>query len=160
MIRSAGELHGLRLPPHDRLKSLLEGVPAVARGVHERSVDVPEHEDHRTEPATLRSMFDALAVPPRLIARALDDLHTLAEGVRRLTDREGDLSELIEAVKTLPQVEDRLSQRIEELRADVQGLHEWLQPLHQELTDLDDTAEKLEKALGGLETMLRRLPGI
>ena len=105
-------------------------------------------------------MFDALAVPPRLIARALDDLHTLAEGVRRLTDREGDLSELIEAVKTLPQVEDRLSQRIEELRADVQGLHEWLQPLHQELTDIDDTAEKLEKALGGLETMLRRLPGI
>ena len=25
-------------------------------------------------------MFDALAVPPRLIARALDDLHTLAPG--------------------------------------------------------------------------------
>jgi chromosome segregation ATPase len=105
-------------------------------------------------------MFDALAVPPRMLARALDDLHTLAEGVRRLTDREGDLSELIEAVKTLPEVEDRLSLRIEELRADVQALHEWLQPLHQEVTDLDATAEKLEQALGGLEMMLKRLPGI
>ena len=105
-------------------------------------------------------MFDALAVPPRLIARALDDLHTLAEGVRRLSDREGDLSELVDAVKTLPQIEDRLSQRIEELRADVQALQEWLQPLHKELTDLDDTAEKLEQALGGLREMLTRLPGI
>ena len=98
-------------------------------------------------------MFDALAVPPRLIARALDDLHTLAEGVRNLSD-------LVEAVKTLPQVEDQLSARIEQLRLDVQALQEWLQPLHKELTDLDDTAEKLEQALGGLQTMLKRLPGI
>jgi chromosome segregation ATPase len=105
-------------------------------------------------------MLDALAVPPRLIARALDDLHTLAEGVRNLSGREGDLSELIEAVKTLPHVEDRLSERIEQLRLDIQALQEWLQPLHKELTDLDDTAEKLEQALGGLEGMLRRLPGV
>lgn len=33
------------------------------------------------------------------------------------------------------------------LRVDVQKLHAWLQPLHAELTDLDDTAEKLEAAL-------------
>ena len=105
-------------------------------------------------------MLDALAVPPRLIARALDDLHTLAQGVRTLTDREGDLSELIEAVKTLPQVEDQLSTQIEDLRAEVRALHEWLQPMHQELTDLDETAEKLEQALGGLQAMLKRLPGI
>jgi predicted nuclease with TOPRIM domain len=105
-------------------------------------------------------MFDALAVPPRLIVRALDDLHTLAEGMRNLSDREGDLSELVEAVKTLPQVEDRLTDGIEQLRADIQGLQEWLQPLHKELTDLDDTAEKLQQALGGLEAMLKRLPGL
>jgi chromosome segregation ATPase len=105
-------------------------------------------------------MFDALTLPPRLVARALDDLHTLAEEVRRLADREGDLSELVDAVKSLPQVEDRLSAQIEELRVEVRALHEWLQPLHQELTDLDDTAEKLEQALGGLSTMLKRLPGI
>jgi predicted nuclease with TOPRIM domain len=105
-------------------------------------------------------MFDALAVPPRLIARALDDLHTLAQGVRNLSDREGDLSELVEAVKTLPQVEDELSVNIAALREDVQALQEWLQPLHKELTDLDDTAEKLEQALGGLKAMLSRLPGL
>jgi chromosome segregation ATPase len=105
-------------------------------------------------------MLDALAVPPRLIARALDDLHTLAHGVRNLSDREGDLSELVEAVKILPHVEDQLSANIAALREDVQALQEWLQPLHKELTDLDDTAEKLEQALGGLKEMLRRLPGI
>lgn len=105
-------------------------------------------------------MLDALAVPPRLIARALDDLHTLAEGVRNLSDREGDLSELVEAVRSLPRVEDELSANIAALREDVQALQEWLQPLHKELTDLDDTAEKLEQALGGLQTMLKRLPGI
>jgi chromosome segregation ATPase len=105
-------------------------------------------------------MLDALAVPPRLIARALDDLHTLAEGVRRLTDREGDLTTLLDSVKTLPRVEDELSANIAALREDVQALQEWLQPLHKELTDLDDTAEKLEQALGGLQTMLKRLPGI
>ena len=92
--------------------------------------------------------------------RRSSDLHTLAEGVRNLSDREGDLSELVEAVKTLPQVEDRLSERIERLRLDIQALQEWLQPLHKELTDLDDTAEKLEQALGGLATMLKRLPGV
>jgi ABC-type transporter Mla subunit MlaD len=105
-------------------------------------------------------MLDALAVPPRMIARALDDLHTLAEGVRSLTDRDGVMAELLESVKTLPQVEDQLSANIAALREDVQALEEWLQPLHKELTDLDDTAEKLEQALGGLEQMLKRLPGI
>jgi chromosome segregation ATPase len=105
-------------------------------------------------------MLDALAVPPRLVARALDDLHTLAQGVRNLTDREGDLSELVEAVKILPQVEDQLSANIAALREDVQALQAWLQPLHKELTDLDDTAEKLQQALGGLQEMLKRMPGI
>ncbi|HEX2127400.1 MAG TPA: hypothetical protein VHF45_12685 [Thermoleophilaceae bacterium] len=105
-------------------------------------------------------MFDTLTVPPRLIARALDDLHTLAEVLRTLSDREGDLAELVDAVKALPAIEDRLSLRIEALQRDARALHEWLQPLHKELTDLDDTAEKLEQALGGLQTMLKRLPGI
>lgn len=110
--------------------------------------------------ADCATMLDALAVPPRLIARALDDLHTLAEGVRRLTGREGDLSSLLESVRSLPRVEDELSANIATLREDVQALHAWLQPLHKELTDLDDTAEKLEQALGGLQEMLKRLPGI
>jgi methyl-accepting chemotaxis protein len=105
-------------------------------------------------------MLDALSVPPRLVLRALDDLHTLAEGVRRLTDREGDLSVLVESVKALPRVEDELSANIAQLRTDVQALHDWLQPLHRELGDLDATAEALEQSMDRLQAMLKKLPGI
>jgi chromosome segregation ATPase len=105
-------------------------------------------------------MLDALAVPPRLIVRALDDLHTLAEGIRSLTDREGVLTELRESVKVLPRTEDELSANIAALREDIKALHAWLEPLHKELTDLDDTAEALERSMTSLQAMLKKLPGI
>ena len=84
-------------------------------------------------------MLDALSVrlPSSSCALRLDDLHTLAESVR-----------------TLPRVEDELSANIAELRRDVQALHAWLQPLHTELTDLDDTAEKLQTALAQVDTTI------
>ena len=106
------------------------------------------------------AVLDALAVPPRLIVRALDDLHTLAQGVRRLTDRDGDLDALLEAVKTLPRTEDELSANIVALRDDLKGLQIWLQPLHRELTDLDETAEALERSMSNLQAMLKKLPGL
>jgi uncharacterized protein YoxC len=105
-------------------------------------------------------MLDALSVPPRLILRALDDLHTLADGIRRLTDREGDLTALLESVKVLPRTEDELSENIAALRDDIKALHAWLQPLHQELTDLDQTAEALEQSMDRLQAMLKKLPGV
>ena len=106
------------------------------------------------------AVLDALTVPPRLIVRALDDLHTLAQGVRRLTDRDGDLDTLLEAVKALPRTEDELSANIAALRDDIKGLHAWLGPLHKELTDLDETAEALERSMSSLQAMLKKLPGI
>ena len=113
-------------------------------------------------PTALHSaaVLDALTVPPRLIVRALDDLHTLAQGVRRLSDRDGDLDALLEAVKALPRTEDELSANIAALREDIKGLHTWLQPLHKELTDLDETAEALERSMSSLQAMLKKLPGI
>ena len=109
-------------------------------------------------------MLGPLTLPPRMVVRALDDLHTLAVGVRRLTDRGGDLEDLLESVRALPRVEDELSARVE-------ALHRWLEPLHRELTDLDETAESLEKALAGVQTTIaglheeivdlrKRIPGI
>ena len=109
-------------------------------------------------------MLDALSLLPRLIVRALDDLHTLADGVRRLTEREGDLADLLEAVRELPRVEDELSARVEL----VQGR---LDPLLASVADLDQTAEALEKALAGVQVTITdfhaelrdlrdRIPGI
>jgi chromosome segregation ATPase len=102
-------------------------------------------------------VLDALTIPPRLVVRALDDLHTLADGVRRLTEREGDLNDLLAAVRVLPDVEDQLSTRIDLLETQVSKLNLWLEPLHTELTDLDDTAEGLQKALAGVQETIRAL---
>ena len=109
-------------------------------------------------------MLGPLTLPPRLARQALEDLHTLAVGIRRLTEREGELSELLESVRVLPRVEDELSANIASLQAEVRGLREWLEPMHRELTDLDDTAEKLETALadfhGEIQDLRRKIPGI
>ena len=102
-------------------------------------------------------MLDSLTLPPRLVLRALDDLHTLAEGLRGLSGREGDLQELLDSVRILPAVEDQLSARIDSLETAVGRLQEWLQPLHRELTDLDDTAEKLERALAEVNATIAGL---
>jgi prefoldin subunit 5 len=95
-------------------------------------------------------MLEALSIPPRLILRALDDLHAVAT----------NLGPLVEAARVLPRTEDELSANIAGLREDIQALQVWLQPLHRELTDLDETAEQLQEALVGLETMLKKLPGL
>jgi uncharacterized protein YoxC len=88
-------------------------------------------------------MLERLSIPPRLVIRALDDLHTIATNIGALTA----------AAQVLPRTEDELSANIAALRDDVQALHVWLQPLHQELTDLDER-------LVDLRALLKKLPGI
>jgi chromosome segregation ATPase len=112
-------------------------------------------------------MLDRLAIPPRLVLRALDDLHTVAEALRELARSEGNLASVARSAAELPKVEDELSARIDGLRVEVRALHEWLEPLHSELTDLDETAEALEKSLTtvnesilGLRDLLKKLPGV
>lgn len=112
-------------------------------------------------------MLGPLSLPPRLAKQALDDLSALAEAMRALSARDGDLAQLVSSVRELPRVEDELSAQIAELRVEVRALHEWLRPLHQELQDVDETCESLEKSLDqvnesivGLQGMLKKLPGI
>jgi uncharacterized protein YoxC len=88
-------------------------------------------------------MLERLSIPPRLVIRALDDLHTIATNIGALTA----------AAQVLPRTEDELSANIAALRDDIQALHVWLQPLHQELTDLDER-------LVDLRALLKKLPGI
>ncbi len=92
-----------------------------------------------------------------MVAQAAEDLHTLAVALRRLTAPDGDLGRLTESAASLPRVEDELSASISELQGEVRELREWLGPLHTELTDMDDTAEKLEAALAGLRVQMTGL---
>jgi hypothetical protein len=41
MVRAARELDRLGRPPDQRVERVLEGMTTMARGVHERAVDVP-----------------------------------------------------------------------------------------------------------------------
>jgi uncharacterized protein YoxC len=84
-----------------------------------------------------------LAIPPRLLARALDDLHTVA----------GRLGELGESVSVLPRTEDELSANIVLLREDVQELNELLRPLTAAL-------EQLPGEVAQLRVLLKKLPGV
>jgi chromosome segregation ATPase len=102
--------------------------------------------------------------PPRLVLNALDDVNTLADGVRRLLARTDDLERLLESIFALPEVEDRLAARIEELLHDVSTLAEAMPSLSEKVVDLDRTAEQLGGELASLQaqiTELRdRIPGI
>jgi len=102
-------------------------------------------------------MLGALSIPPRLVLRALDDLHTIAR----------DLTALVESVRVLPRTEDELSANIAALRDDIQALNLLLaplivrlEPIPAELRDLDETAEALDASMERLQAMLKKLPGI
>jgi len=102
-------------------------------------------------------MLEVLSIPPRLVMRALDDLHTVAR----------DLNALVDSVRVLPRTEDELSANIAALRDDIQTLNALLapliaslEPIPPELRDLDETAEQLAESMGRLQAMLKKLPGI
>jgi tetrahydromethanopterin S-methyltransferase subunit B len=102
-------------------------------------------------------MFDALAIPPRMLLRALDDLHKLS----------GQLGELVESTRVLPRTEDELSANIVLLREDIQELNALLRPLIAalapipvELREVDQTAEALERSMAQLQALLKKLPGV
>jgi ABC-type transporter Mla subunit MlaD len=102
-------------------------------------------------------MLGALSIPPRLVLRALDDLHSVA----------GNLSALVESVRVLPRTEDDLSANIAALRDDIQALNGLLapliaslEPIPVELRDLDQTAEALDASMERLQAMLKKLPGV
>ena len=115
-------------PAEHGLKRVGEGVRAVAGRVDQRAVDVPENEAHGA--LGWQPLLGPLAIPPRLLMRALDDLHVLAE----------NLPALRSAAEALPGVED-------ELATHVDSLNERVDRLFTEMDDLDDTAENLEDSL-------------
>jgi chromosome segregation ATPase len=95
-------------------------------------------------------VLDAITLPPRLVRQALADLHELAEGVRRLTERGGDLQDLVDSVRVLPRVEDELSANIAALRDDVQTLREELTTVQREIHDLNEQLNHVRDRLPGI----------
>ena len=84
------------------------------------------------------------------MAQALDDLHTLAQALRELTEHGGDFDDLQESIRVLPRVEDELSANIALLRDD-------LRPLREELAQVRETIAGLQAEIRDLRD---RIPGI
>jgi septal ring factor EnvC (AmiA/AmiB activator) len=95
-------------------------------------------------------VLDAIKLPPRLLRQALADLHDLAGGVRRLTERGGDLEDLMASVQVLPKVEDELSANIASLRDDVSALREELATVEREIHELNDQLHHVRDRLPGI----------
>jgi hypothetical protein len=95
-------------------------------------------------------VLDTLTLPPRLLRQVVADLHDLAEGMRNLTDRGGDLDDLIESVRVLPKVEDELSANIADLRRDLAGVRAQLERLEKELGETNDHVQHMRDRLPGI----------
>jgi len=104
-------------------------------------------------------VFEVLTLPPRLAAQAVEDLHTLATMLRRLTDPDGDLKRLTEAARTLPKVEDELTMGVRSLQVDVARVPDVVRPLNETvaalaltLAGVDEDMKTLTVNMGHLDT--------
>lgn len=104
-------------------------------------------------------LIELVTDAPRRGLQALDDLHSLAVSLSRLTASDGDLRDLTQSARVLPTVEDQLSASVVTLRDDIELLRDTVTPLHQEAADLDSTAESLEDALAALRDQITVLTG-
>lgn len=104
-------------------------------------------------------LIDLVTQAPRRGLQALEDLHSLAVSLNRLTSSDGDLRDLTDSARVLPVVEDQLSASVATLRDDIELLRDTVTPLHTEAGDLDTTAESLEAALAALRDQITVLTG-
>jgi predicted nuclease with TOPRIM domain len=74
----------------------------------------------------------------------------MAEAMRRLTDRGGDLDDLIESVRVLPRVEDELAANIADLRRDLESVREQLGRLEVQLGETNEHVQHLRDRLPGI----------
>ena len=124
-------------------------------------------------------------VPPRMLARALDDLHALAEAARALPLSQADPTRLVrealddldavaDAARRLSEVErtltdrvDRVEMRLTELLEALGGLDARLGSVEGNVSELAGQASALATRAHGLEeaadkltAMIDRIPGV
>src|SRR5215217_4259931 len=93
--------------------------------------------------------FDALLLPPALIKRALDDVHDIAQLVRRYADMEDEIRDRIAL----------LEDDIGEMRAGIGALREELAGTRRAAEPLSAQMARLNEQLGGTRTAVEPLAG-
>lgn len=122
-------------------------------------------------------MLGFVTLPVRLMGRAFDDLHAIAQAAAAVPGIERRLAELRKEIEDLPEHVDGLRDAFEGSNREVHGVGERMEPLtdevrrlrtdvspkldgmQEELSDVADVVEPLEPAAERLGRLADRLPG-
>lgn len=91
-------------------------------------------------------MLNPLLLPPALIKRALDDLHSIGDAARRLTSIERAMLERLEAIAA----------QVELLRAELEPIRQ-LTTIRAGVEPLDDDLRQVREAIDRIEPLLAQI---
>lgn len=97
-------------------------------------------------------MLGWVLLPGRLLVRALDDLHDIAQSARAIPLVHDEIARLRHNLHTLP--ED-----VDGLRVAFEGSNRELDEVNDQLSDMRDVVEPLEPAARRVGKIAERLPG-
>ena len=125
------------LPMQTKRRRTTAGRMAHARGVP----------GHVSGNARLMNPLDALLVPPALVKRALDDLHDIAQVVRRLASLEDEIVARVDA----------LDRRLAGIEEQITGTRKAVEPLERSMLAVRDSVDELEPMIADLDTKIRTI---
>jgi len=97
-------------------------------------------------------MFGYLVLPLRLVGRALDDVHDIAQSARAVPAIREEIAGLRKELEMLPE-------HVDGLRDAFEGSNRELDQLNDQVEDVRGVVEPLEPAAARLGRLAERLPG-
>ena len=97
-------------------------------------------------------MLGWVLLPGRLLVRALDDIHDIAQSARAIPSVHAEIALLRKSLHTLPEDVDGLREAFE-------GSNRELDEVNDQLSDVREVVEPLEPAAHRIGKMAERLPG-
>jgi ABC-type transporter Mla subunit MlaD len=103
------------------------------------------------------SLLGPLTVPPKLLLRALDDLHTLATSSQKLADAVGELPKIERRVRERIDALDQSLSSMTELSLDMRRTVDQMRALQEAVLNLIRSTDTLTLAIQPLEAFGRRM---
>jgi ABC-type transporter Mla subunit MlaD len=105
----------------------------------------------------VNSVIGPLLIPPRLMMRALDDLHTLATSSAKIADGVAELSNIERRLRERLEALDRSLSGLTSLSDDLRHTVEQLRTLERAVLSLIGSTDALSVAIQPLEAFGRRM---
>ena len=105
----------------------------------------------------MNSFIGPLTLPPRLLMRALDDLHTLAKSSAKIADGVGEISNIEKRLRDRLEALDRSLSGLSSLSDDLRQTVDQLRTLERAVVNLIGSTDALSVAIQPLEAFGRRM---